>query len=168
MRAKKEPNQELLKALFNYKNGFLIWKENPFFVKVGTPAGYIRKQYGYCRIKVNKIEYAAHRLIWVWHNGDLKTDVMVDHVNTDRSDNRIENLRLCTHKQNMQNRKISPKNTTGYPNVHFDTQVNRYRAKVKVDGKSYGTLTFKTAEEAHDYAKELKASLHPFSTSLLV
>jgi hypothetical protein len=70
-------------------------------VKVGSKAGYLHKQ-GYTVIRINGNYFFAHRLVWFVAYGKFP-DNMIDHVNGDKSDNRIENLRDVTNKVNHQN-----------------------------------------------------------------
>ena len=102
-------NQKQLQELFDYdyKNGGLIWKINLNIIKKkhnGKRFGFIETK-GYIKGNIEKRTYREHRLVWIWHNGDIAKNMEIDHINRNKSDNRIENLRLATHKQNMQNRK---------------------------------------------------------------
>ena len=93
-------NKELLHELFEYKNGNLIYKiSTAKCIKIGEVAGNINTN-GYRRIVINKKVYQAHRLIWMFHNGDIETGLQIDHINQIKDDNRIENLRLATRSQN--------------------------------------------------------------------
>lgn len=59
----------------------------------------------------------------------------IDHINGDKTDNRIKNLREATNAQNGKNLKLSAKNTSGICGVSFDRQTGKWRATIKVDGK---------------------------------
>ncbi len=102
-------NQSELKALFDYDytNGGLIWKINKGYrVKKGNKFGF--KEHGnkpYIKGMINYKTYREHRLVWIWHNGDINSKLEIDHINRIHFDNRIENLREVTHKTNMKNRK---------------------------------------------------------------
>jgi hypothetical protein len=69
------------------------------------PAGYLTST-GYLRVKVNDTHYRVARLVWKMHYGeDPPKNMSIDHINRDRTDNRIANLRLATHRENNCNRK---------------------------------------------------------------
>lgn len=75
----------------------------------------------------------------------------VDHINRDGLDNRRANLRLCTHAENMRNRRTPKSNTTGFKGVwRRENKVSRpFTARIFIDGKAKYLGTFVTAEEAH-------------------
>lgn len=83
-----------------------------------------------------------HRLILGASEG-----VMVDHVDGDRRNNTRSNLRLCTHGENMVNRKIHRSNKCGLKGVYADR--NKWRAQITVKGKQHHLGSFDTKELAH-------------------
>lgn len=90
---------------------------------------------------------SAHRVcaclyFGVWPDGD------VDHINGDTSDNRLVNLRVVTKSQNQRNQKLSRASTTGFGGVTFYRKTGRFRAQVKIGGRSIHLGEFETAEEA--------------------
>jgi hypothetical protein len=134
--------------LLYYSNGMIIWKVKPNkSIKAGTEAGYINAQ-GYRSFMHQGKNYLAHRVIWEMHKGSIPNGMQVDHINRDRSDNRIENLRLVTHQQNCWN--STGYGVTGIKNVH--KHGNRYR--VEVQGKRYGS--FDSRELADLIAQEVR------------
>jgi hypothetical protein len=93
---KKYPSTEELRQVFDYVDGCLYWKIKPnrnipIGRKVGRPCSN-----GYLRADYKKETYLLHRFIWVWHGNELKESMEIDHINYDRTDNRIENLQQLT------------------------------------------------------------------------
>lgn len=102
-------------------------------VRVGGIAGSPASN-GYRRIGVGNARYLAHRLAWFmtygqWPNGEL------DHINGDKTDNRIENLRVVSRSQNMANAPRQANNRSGHKGVHLDRKTGRWMAYMSVDGK---------------------------------
>lgn len=74
--------------------------------------------------------------------------VLVDHINHNPLDNRRENLRLCSHAQNMRNKRMHPKNKTGFRGVSVHPETGKYRATIRYQGKTRHIGLFETAESA--------------------
>lgn len=145
--------QELVKELYEYKEGHLYHKKRRFRVTVGSKVGHIGVGgYGYTFVHCNHI--MVHRLIFLWHHGHLPK--FIDHKNGDRSDNRIENLRPATIFENARNRGLAKNNTTGVTGVKIDH--SKYRAAINVNKKRISLGTYKTLEQATEARKaaELK------------
>ena len=101
------PSQAEIQASFSYDliNGGLRWKVNRRRDLIGTVAG-TPGPYGHMSIKYKQVSYRAHRLVWMYVYGEDPGEYELDHINHDPTDNRIENLRMVTHKENHQNRKV--------------------------------------------------------------
>ena len=121
-----------------------------------TPAGYLRLCIGHRR-------YLAHRAAWLYVNG-YWPESDVDHINGNRLDNRICNLRLATHSENQQNRKRASRTnkSSGVLGVGWDGSKNRWRAEICVRGKRRTLGRYATIEEASAAYQRAKAELHPF------
>jgi hypothetical protein len=78
--------------------------------------------------------YYAHRVAWAIYFG-VHADDVLDHINGDKLDNRIQNLRSVTHKQNRQNSRLYCTNKTGVHGVWWDAPRKKYLAHIKHDGK---------------------------------
>jgi hypothetical protein len=90
-----------------------------------------------------------HRVVMEQHlKRNLKKGELVDHINGNVKDNRLRNLRLCTHKQNIRNSKLSRKNKSGYKGVSWDSTRNLWQASIKVNYRSIGLGRFKKKEDA--------------------
>ena len=97
-------------------------------VKVGDIAGSIDSG-GYLRLRLQSRLYHAHRLAWLYVYNSWPED-QLDHINRNRSDNRISNLREVTNKQNHQNKSKPSNNTSGHPGVVWHKQHSKWRAKI--------------------------------------
>lgn len=127
--------------------------------KVGT-----RTHEGYWQCSYRNKQYKVHRIIMMIHLGrHLEADELVDHINGDRGDNRLENLRVCDASDNVCNSKISPRNTTGVKGVSYKPNINAknpYCVGLYRRGKNYHGGYFATLEEAKVVADKLREELH--------
>lgn len=155
-----ELTQELVRRLFEYRDGALYWKElvtNRTGKRVGKQAGYIHKT-GYRIISVGGVQYKAHRLMFLYHHGYLPE--FVDHINNVKDDNTIENLREATKADNCRNTRISKSNTSGIKGVSLETNKKRWRARISVNGVLKEKVGFKTAEDAAAYVRNWRIQEH--------
>ena len=119
-----------------------------------------RKVSGYLSIGFRGKEYLAHRLAWWFATGAWPLG-QIDHINGDRSDNRICNLRDVSPQVNLQNRRHAQKNTkSGLLGATWHSRNKAFEAVIRVDGKRRFLGLFKTAEEAHTAYIEAKRQLH--------
>lgn len=162
-----ELTQEYVKECFEYVDGKLFWKHRPLShfnseasmkkfntPYAGTEAGYFnlrtdskREGFGYyvvrCANKLRKV----HRLIFLMHHGYCPR--VVDHINNDSSDNRIENLRSSSVKKNAANSTTNyNKKTKGVYFSKASSRANPYRASIEVEGKALHLGHFPSEEEA--------------------
>lgn len=141
--------QEIIDQLeYNSQTGAFVWKVNKKgHVKCGDNAGSIHTR-GYVTIVLNGKCYLAHRLALIISGVDLKQIDQVDHINGNRSDNRLSNLRIANHAQNCQNSKLRKDNQSGIKGVSYRKDRNKWRARIRKDGKQILIGEFKTAEQA--------------------
>jgi hypothetical protein len=141
--------QERLKELLQYdpNTGVFTWlKPTSNRVKVGSIA--TTNSRGYIIIGIDSVRYFAHRLAWLYMTGSMPKDV-IDHIDGNPSNNRINNLREATQQQNLHNLRKSVKNTSGYKGVHFHKGTSKWRAVVTVDNKPKHLGLYLTPEEAN-------------------
>jgi hypothetical protein len=155
--------QELAEKLaYNPEIGELVWKKLRNSKRIGEKAN-ATDIAGYIQINISGNVYKGHRVAWAIYHGQWPSG-MIDHINGNRSDNRISNLRDCDHQTNCQNMRIgSCKNTTGYIGVHINkncSEKNKYRAKIHYNGKQIHLGGYPTAELAHQAYLEAKRKLH--------
>lgn len=163
------PTQSELQALLNYdpSTGALIWKERPGAVRswntkyAGKPAFTAKDRKGYYVGAVGGINYRAARVIYKLYHG-VEAE-QVDHIDGDRSNNRIVNLRAVTHQQNQQNMKKSSRNKSGVVGVSWNKAKNRWDAKISFNGGSVliGRFTDFDAAVAARKQYEQKLGYHP-------
>lgn len=148
---------EALKV-FNYSNGKLYWKiKSSYRLNIGDEAGYLKSS-GYVAIAYAGKVYRAHRLIYLMFNGVIPKTL--DHINGNRSDNRIENLREATDSQNQHNRKVNSKNPTKCKNVRWIARIKRYWVALNVNKQCISLGYFKDLELADLVAQEARNKYH--------
>jgi hypothetical protein len=126
----------------------------------GHSAGSIHVR-GYRLINVDGVLYRASRLAWLIVYGQWPVN-QVDHINGNRSDDRIANLRDVTNAENQHNAMVLRKNNrSGFHGVHFSKTERRWRAHITVGYRRIMLGRFKTAQEAKSAYMEAKAKYHP-------
>ena len=108
---------------------------------------------GYIRIGINNKHYYLHRLIYKYHNEDwditYSIENEIDHININPLDNRIENLRVVNHSENMRNRNKFKNCSSIYKGVGWFKPNKKWLAKIRINGKIKHLGFFDTEEEAH-------------------
>lgn len=152
------PTKEYLQSIFEYRDGNLYWKEHQYRNKVkGKVAGSLTSN-NYIRIAVNKKYYLAHRLIFLFHYGFLPKKI--DHIDTNTLNNKIENLRAATSRQNNYNCKLSKRNKSGYKNVFWNKDRKKWQVILQVDGKQKYFGLYFDKEVANFVAKTMRYKYH--------
>lgn len=145
-------NKDYVNSILEYKDGDLYWKVAKGNVSKGTKAG--RNRLGYFDTCIDKKRYQNHRLIWLLHYGYYPVEI--DHIDGNPSNNRIENLREATRKENCRNRKVSVLNTSGCKNVCWHKKTKKWMVAVN---KIYIGL-FESLELAELVAIEARNKYH--------
>jgi len=152
---------DFVNSILNYDSGtgLFTWKTTRNGrTKIGQVAGTLKED-GYYRIKINSRSYYSHRIAWLLHYGKWPSDFL-DHINTNKSDNSINNLREITNNKNLQNRiKSNCQNKLKMLGVH--KQKNSFIASISVDGKQIYLGSHQTAEDASKAYIKAKRELHP-------
>jgi hypothetical protein len=161
-RHKTYPTQEQLKELFTYNDGQLYWKESRYKGKnvrsISEPAGGPDKKNSsnaYMRICIDQKRYLTHRLIFTYHHGYVPD--FIDHIDGNRTNNRIENLREATIQQNSYNKKSN--SSTGYKNVYLRGN-GMYRVSFSLNGKPHIVGLYKNLEDAVVASKNFRENYH--------
>lgn len=148
--------QKELKELLHYdeNTGIFTWLVSKAkSIKIGDIAGKLQHT-GYISIKINKKEYLAHRLVWLYIKGEWPKN-QIDHINGIRDDNRIENLRNVTHRENHQNRI---KHRDGHlVGTTYDKQRQKWKSQIQINGRQKSLGHYNTQQDAHEaYLNKLK------------
>jgi len=143
---------------YDEKTGELIWKANRAKGKSGHRVGCINPD-GYLQTKMAGKSVLVHRIIWKMKTGKWPENY-IDHVNGNKIDNRIANLRDVTPAGNVQNCRLSKTNTSGFMGVSFDKKTQSWRAAIKFQRKSKSLGQFKTPLEAHEAYLSAKKKIH--------
>ena len=153
-------SQARLHELVSYARdtGVFTWNKSRRRCRSGSPTGCKMKN-GYICIRLDDVLYTAHRLAWMYVHGRWPAN-QLDHINGDRADNRIDNLREATNAENAQNR-LRKDNKSGFPGVRAEN--NKWLAEIKVNYKPIRLGLFATPEEAHAAYLAAKRGFHPFS-----
>jgi hypothetical protein len=145
---------------FKYGGRILEHKANSFNSRfLGVVAFATKERKGYMTGAINGKRFKAHRVAWAIHHGEWPKD-KIDHVNGDKSDNRIENLREADNPQNGFNRGKNSNNTSGYKGVCWHKASNTWVAKIKAHGKWYHLGYFDDPEIAHEAYVSKSKELH--------
>lgn len=172
--SKDLPTYEYVSQRLSYdpETGVLTWKERPreMFATEGAfktwnirhvnkQAGSLVHNRGYVKIRLSvfgkPLRLTAHRVAWLLHTGSWP-ELHLDHINGDKQDNRIENLRQVTPAENARNQRLCSGNTSGHLGVDYrkDCPNRPWCAKIKVDRKSIYLGSYATKEEAIAARKE--------------
>ena len=150
-------SQDLLNEVFDYCDGNLFWKVKKGTVKIGQMAGTLANT-GYWQICLFKRFYLAHRLIFLMHKGYLPNEL--DHIDGNKLNNRIDNLREATKSQNQFNKGMRKNNTSGVKNVFWCKNYKKWRVLVSVDGKKRHVGYFEDIEVAKEVAIDFRKQHH--------
>ena len=147
--SRPELTAEQLRSILHYspETGIFTWKVSTARrVRVGDVAG-SQNGKGYLNIKLQRRKHLAHRLAWLYTYSNWPKD-QLDHINRNRTDNRICNLREVSHKQNNQNRSKPSNNTSGHPGVVWHKRISKWVAQITHNYKDIHLGRFNTIEEA--------------------
>ena len=128
-------------SAFDYQNGNLIRKTGRVN-EIGQIAGCVHKGKGYIHVKIKAKAFKAHRLVFLYHHGYLPE--CVDHIDGDKTNNKIENLRAATKEENCHNQKIRSTNKSGYKGVKWVEHCKKWQVEVC---KNYKQLRFGMYED---------------------
>lgn len=144
---------------YNSVTGVIFWNASKSkSTKAGDIAGSVLKS-GYRTIGILGKSVKAHRLAWFIHYGYWPTK-QIDHINGNKDDNRISNLREATRTENNRNSVKPITNKTGYKGVCWVDRRGKYQAQIRDGGKSIFLGYFDCPEEAHSAYCDAAKKLH--------
>jgi hypothetical protein len=146
--------QDYVKELFLYKDGSLFWKVRKGRVRADGMAG-CRCSNGYLQITVDNKNYKAHRLIFLYHFGYMP-EHEVDHIDRDRLNNKIENLREVSKSCNVRNSTQQNSTSSGVKGLAWDKSRQKWKAHITINNisKHLGRYSDFTEAAAHRLAAE--------------
>jgi len=159
-----ELTQERLKEVLDYNpdTGLFTWKVRLSIRAVkGKVAGVINER-GYIKIQIDKKIYRGHRLAWLYIHGKFPA-LGIDHINGNRADNRIDNLREATDSENKQNKAAQKNNKSGYLGVYWSKTMMKWTARIQLNYVTTPLGYYETPELAYAAYCEAKLKIHPFS-----
>lgn len=148
--------RELLQ--YNPETGIFTRRSKRGRYKAGAPTGCV-SPIGYLQIRVDQKLYYAHRLAWLYAHGRWPVH-MIDHIDGDKLNNRLTNLREATAQQNAQNVGKRSHNTSGLKGVYWDKERQKWGAAVGIDGRFKSLGRYSTREEAHAAYVRFVKELH--------
>lgn len=137
---------KLLSSMLRYDNGKLYWLEWRNGVRRDLVAGTVTKN-GYVSVGAKGIKAYAHRIVWFMHHGEIPNGCDIDHINHDRTDNRIENLRIVSRSENLKNKGVVL-SSSGEMGVYWNPSASKWEASLNVDGKKKYIGLFDSIEAA--------------------
>lgn len=150
-----------VRSVLSYEpeTGLLTWcKQVARNIKPGTTINPMRNHGNYVQIQIDKKLYYTHRLAWLHFYGTSPVG-SIDHIDGDKTNNRISNLRDVSVSVNAQNQK-RPMNHNKSGFLGVNAIGNRFRAQINVDGVQQYLGTFDTPEVAHGVYLSAKRSFH--------
>lgn len=180
MAKKPLPTPDELRQLLRYEpeTGKLFWRErNRTYFQSTTPAGKVRlwnemnagreaftsvDWSGHMYGRILGRHFSTHRVAWAIYYGAWPSGV-IDHINGDPTDNRINNLRDVTPLENSRNGPLAPKNTSGVTGVYFNKKSQKWRAYIGLKNKQVNLGMFEDFETAAEARKRAEKELgyHP-------
>ena len=141
-----------MRELLDYdpETGLAFWRPNARRVGGshlnGMPAGHLSRR-GYKILHMDGVLLQFHRAAWAYVHGEWP-QLQIDHINGDKSDNRIANLRLATFSQNNRNSKPKKDNRSGIKGLHYRADRGVWRAVIQENGKLTHLGHFSKVEDA--------------------
>ncbi|AUR97566.1 AP2/ERF domain protein [Vibrio phage 1.242.O._10N.261.54.B2] len=143
---------------YNRDTGVLTWRKNFFKTKVDSEVGSV-SNLGYRKFGLSGTTYLSHRVVWAIHYSEQPPEI-IDHINGNRLDNRIANLRSSDHTENAENQRKAMRSNKTSKYLGVSKFKGRWRARIKARGKYIFLGYHETEEQARDAYLDAKRRLH--------
>ncbi len=137
-------DQAELNTLFEYKDGVLYNRVNRLRARIGNPVGTTHSG-GYSILSLNNRLYKTSRIIHTMHHGTIPAGLVIDHIDGNKLNNKIGNLRAITQYQNC----LNTRNVKGYS---YNKASDTWHVRLRINGKQVHLGSFNTESEAHEAA----------------
>lgn len=162
---KKRLSMEYIRSILDYnpETGILTWKYRPDMRSqwnghyAGKPYGTANAD-GYIVGNINYVQFYAHRLAWVWMTGKWTKEV--DHRDTNKANNKWDNLRKAKGNQNRWNKPKSRVNISGYKGVYYDKRRDKWIARIQANKQVFWLGQYNTPELAWMAYKNAAPKIH--------
>lgn len=118
---------------YDAETGVIFWRVNKKRARKGCQAGTVMLV-GYILIRLDGQRYYAHRLAWLLHYGEWPKN-QIDHIDQNKGNNKITNLRDVDAQTNMRNARLNIRNTSGVMGVYMDDTCGRWGARIRINEK---------------------------------
>jgi hypothetical protein len=152
----EHPTQAELREWFIYNpmTGRFYWQKEPKKIGrlMGREAGCLMRKTGYIHVGVpGYSQFGAHRLAWIYAHGVIPRGLEIDHIDGDRSNNALGNLRLATSREQKRNKCVQSNNRSGLKGAYYHAchKGKKWRSQINLGNKLVFLGYFHTAEEAH-------------------
>ena len=149
------PDLDYVRSILEYRDGMLFHKVNRGKAKKGNRAGNTCNMYR--SLAINKVAYYEHRMIFYIQHGWCPE--YIDHINGNKQDNRIENLRPATAEQNTHN-SAAKKNISGAKGITFDKRYGVWYARLRYNGIRKCLGCFKSLDLAKEFIELAREMVH--------
>lgn len=144
---------------YDQATGVFVWRINCGTANAGDVAGCVKTSQGYRLIGVLGRLYRAHRLAWLFVHGEFPSEY-IDHINGNRDDNCLSNLRLATNSENLRNAKKHITNTSGVKGVEWCKRQRRWRARIRTNRGRICLGHFLSIEDAASAVRSAREEHH--------
>lgn len=150
--------QQDIQNTFDYIDGFLYWKDPKSNRVINRRLAGYKTKHNYRKVHFFGKQIYEHRLIFMMHYGFMPK--YIDHIDGNKSNNKIENLREVEHYQNMMNVKIKKNNSSGIKGVCFDKNRSKWMVRITANNKTINLGRYDDLELAELVAQEARHKYH--------